>query len=117
MTKIHKRLYDTSGRPVISNCGTTPKKVSQFLDNHLKPVMENVLPCIRDTGHFLEKSEGAGEIPENSLFVSTDVVGLCPSISLKACLSVFKEAHNKNNVQKILIETSAWNYNTYKNNM
>ena len=49
--------------------------------------------------------EGVGEIPENALFVSTDVVNLCPSISHKACLSAFEEAFNKRNLRKILIET------------
>ena len=38
--KIHKRLFDVPGRPMISNCGTPTEKVSEFLDNHLKPVMQ-----------------------------------------------------------------------------
>ena len=30
LPKIHKRLYDVPGRPVISNCGTTTEKASEF---------------------------------------------------------------------------------------
>ena len=33
LPKIHKRLYDVPGRPVISNCGTPTEKASKFLDN------------------------------------------------------------------------------------
>ena len=38
--KIHQRLFDVPGRSMISNCGTPTEKVSEFLDNHLKPVMQ-----------------------------------------------------------------------------
>ena len=30
LPKIHKRLYNVPGRPVISNCGTPTEKVSKF---------------------------------------------------------------------------------------
>ena len=39
LPKIHKRLYNVPGRPVISNCGTPTEKASEFLDNRLKPIM------------------------------------------------------------------------------
>ena len=39
LPKIHKRLEIVPGRRVISNCGTRMKKVSEFLDYHLKPTM------------------------------------------------------------------------------
>ena len=38
LPKIHKRLFNVPGRPVISNCGTPTEKASEFLDHHLKPV-------------------------------------------------------------------------------
>ena len=40
LSKIHKRLYNVPGRPVISNCGTPTDKVSEFLDHHLKPIKQ-----------------------------------------------------------------------------
>ena len=33
LLKIHKRLENVPGRPVISNCGTPAEKVSEFLDS------------------------------------------------------------------------------------
>ena len=46
--KIHKRLFDVPGRPVISNCGTPTEKTSEFLDYHLKPVMQSIWSYIKD---------------------------------------------------------------------
>ena len=40
LRKIHKRLFDVPGKPEISNCGTPAEKISEFLDHHLKPVMQ-----------------------------------------------------------------------------
>ena len=53
LPKIHKRLSDVSGRPVISNCGMPTEKVSEFLHYELKPVIQNGKSYIRDSGHFL----------------------------------------------------------------
>ena len=36
LSKIHKRSFEVSGRPVISNCGTPTEKVSESLDSELK---------------------------------------------------------------------------------
>ena len=35
LPKIHKRLYDVPGRPVISCCGFYTENISSFLDFHL----------------------------------------------------------------------------------
>ena len=40
LPKIHKRLFQVPGTPVISNCGTPTEKVSEFLDSDLKSVMQ-----------------------------------------------------------------------------
>ena len=40
LPKIHKRLFDVTRRPVISNYGTPTEKVSEFLEHHLQPVMK-----------------------------------------------------------------------------
>ena len=40
LPKIHKRLANVPGRLVISNCGTPTVKASEFVDHHLKSVMQ-----------------------------------------------------------------------------
>ena len=41
LPKIHKRLENVPGRPVISNCGTPTEKISEFLDCDLKPARQS----------------------------------------------------------------------------
>ena len=57
LSKIHKSLENVPGRPVISNCGTPTEKVSEFLNHHIKPVMQNGKSHIKDSGNFLEKNK------------------------------------------------------------
>ena len=55
LRKIHERLFDVVGRPVISNGGTLTEKVSDSLDHYLIPVIKEGSSYIKDTQGFLEK--------------------------------------------------------------
>ena len=80
LPKIHKGLCKIPGWPVIFSCGTPTKKVSEFLDHHLRPIIKQGESFIRDTGDLLAKLKAAGEVPEGTILVTADVVGLYPSI-------------------------------------
>ena len=62
------------GRPVISNCGTPTEKASEFLDHHLKPVVQSGWSYIKDSNDFLKKIKNVDNIPENAILVTADVV-------------------------------------------
>ena len=78
------------GRQVISNCGILTKKVSEFLDFHLKPVMQSSKSYIKDKRDL--KIKYNQYIPNVAILDIADVVGLCPSIThdsgLKALLNI-----------------------------
>ena len=101
LPKIHKKLFNVPGRPVISNCGMPTEKVSEFLDHHLKPVMQKGLSYIRDSQYFLEKIKTIGSVPENAILVTADVVGLYPNIPHQACLKALREALEKRDIKNI----------------
>ena len=63
LPKIHKRLHNVTGRPVISNCGCYTDKISLFLDYHLQPLAEKVESYIKDINHFLKKLKELGSLP------------------------------------------------------
>ena len=86
LPKIHKRIFNVPGRPVISNCGKPTEKVSEFLDHHLKPVMQKGLSYIQ---HFLEKIKTIGSVPENAIVVTVGVVGLYSNIPHQAVLKLY----------------------------
>ena len=80
LPKMHKRLNGVPGRPVISNCGYFTENISEFLDYHLQPLAKTVTSYIKDTNHFLKKLSELGEIPEDAILCTVDVVGLYPNI-------------------------------------
>ena len=83
LSKIHKRLENVPGHPVISKCGTPTEKVSEFLDYHLKSTVQSADSYIKDTSDFLRKLNEIGKLPENALLVTTDAVGLHPGIHMQ----------------------------------
>ena len=94
LPKIHKRLDNVPGRPVISNCGTPTEKTSEFLDHHLQPIMKSGVSYIKDTNDFLFKLKNLGKIPKNAFLVTADVVGLYPSIPHDEGLEVLRKQLN-----------------------
>ena len=55
LPKIHKRLHDVPGRPVISNSSYYTENISSFVEFHLKPLAQKVQSYIKDTNDFLKK--------------------------------------------------------------
>ena len=90
--KIHKRLHDVPGRPVISNCVTPNEKISEFLDTQLKPIMQKSWSYIKDSGDFIRKIKNLTDTPEGAVLVTADVVSLYPSIPHQAGLEALKKA-------------------------
>ena len=102
--KIHKRLKDVPGRPVISNCGTSTEKVSEFLDYYLKLVMQAQKSYVKDTSDFLQKLRNLGGVPDNAILASADVVALYSSIPHEDCLKYLFERLEEREVKQISSE-------------
>ena len=91
LPKIHKRLYDVPGRPVISNCGFYTENISSFLDFHLQLLAQKVKSNIKDTNHFLKKMKELGQLPEGTILCTIDAVGLYPNIPHDEGLAFLKD--------------------------
>ena len=55
LPKIHKILSAVSARPFISNCDTPTEKASEFVDFHLKPIMQTGWSYIRASNDSINK--------------------------------------------------------------
>ena len=101
LPKIHKRLFDVPGRPVISNCGTPTEKVSEFLDHVLKQVMQQNKSYIKDSSDFIKKLKEIKEVPKDAIMVTADVVGLYLSsphdVGLETLRRTLDDQGNKRN--------------------
>ena len=80
MPKIHKRLENVLGRPVVSNSGTATERISEFVDFHLQPIVAELPHIIKDTNDFLKILKELKEIPDGVILCAMDVVGLYPHI-------------------------------------
>ena len=104
LPKIHKRLKNVPSRSVISNCGTPTEKASEFLDHHHKPVMQSGWSYIKDSGDFLKKIKNVGNIPENAISVTADVVGLYPNIPIMLALKLLVICLKQKNIRLSLLK-------------
>ena len=92
LPKIHKRLYNVPGRPVISNSGYFTENIAAFLDYHLQPLSQGVRSYIKDTNDFLRKLRDLPDLPEDAIFCTIDVVGLYPNIPHEEGLEAMRKA-------------------------
>ena len=65
LPKIHKRLHNVPGRPVISNSGYYTENISAFLEHHLKPISQKLKSYIQGTNGFLRKLDALPSLTED----------------------------------------------------
>ena len=92
LPKIHKRLHNVPGRPVISNSGYYTENMSAFLEYHLKPIAQEIKSYIKDTNDFLRKLDPLPSLPEDIILCTIDVVGLYPNIPHEDGLVAMRKA-------------------------
>ena len=95
LPKIHKRLHKVPGRLALSICGSPTEKCYEFLDHHLKYIMQKGWSYIKDSDDFINQTKNLSTIPNNAILVTADVVRLYPSIPHEAGLRALREALEK----------------------
>ena len=80
LPKIHKKLQNPPGRPIVSGNNCPTEKISQLVDFFLQPHVKQLPSYIKDTTHFLNKLDNLGRIPADAILVTLDVAGLYTNI-------------------------------------
>jgi hypothetical protein len=92
LPKIHKE--NNPGRPIVSANGHPTEKISEFIDFHLRPFVENLPSHIKDTTDYLKKMENL-TIPENTTLVTMDVTSPYTNIphddGMAACRKIWEQ--------------------------
>ena len=83
LPKIHKNLHPPPGRPIISANNSPTERISAFVDNFLRPIVQGGKSYKTDTTDFINKLSGINSITPNSLLVSLDVTSLYTNIPNK----------------------------------
>ena len=81
LPNIHKQ--GNPGRPIISSNGHPTERISEFVDYHLKPLVQTLPSYIKDTTHFLLQLQNLGPLSENAILVTFDVSSLYTNIPHK----------------------------------
>ena len=76
--KIHERLHNAQGIPVISNSGYSTENAFSFANYHLQLLVEAVKSYIKDTNEFLKKFRSLLHLPDDIILCTIDIVGLYP---------------------------------------
>ena len=81
LPKVHKP--NTSGRPIISGCGSPTDRLSAFVDFYLRPIVESLPSYIKDTNNVLNKMfEIPTPITPSTSLATIDVKSLYTNIQL-----------------------------------
>ena len=81
LPKIHKQ--GNPGRPIISSNSHPTERIAEFVDCHLKPVVQTLQSYIKDTTHFLLQIQNLSLLPENAILITLDVSSLYTKIAHK----------------------------------
>ena len=79
LPKIHKE--NIPGRPVVSSINSHTKKMSEFVDYHLQPIVKSLTSYVQDTTDFINKIETLTKhLPQKAILVAMDVKSLYTNI-------------------------------------
>ena len=89
---------------MISNCGKPTEKTYEFVNFHLKSILQSWWSYIRDSSDFINKVNSLKNISSNSIRVTIYAVGVYPSIPHESGLSTIKEALDNRKKKSVPIE-------------
>lgn len=77
LPKVHKKSRKPPGRPIVSGRGCLTDNLSKFVDNQLRPLVEDFPSHIKDTIHFLQMLDGL-HIDGQTILVAIDLEAYLP---------------------------------------
>lgn len=101
LPKIHKprnkwTLPDMpEGRPIVGDCGTESRRISEYIDYFLKPLANRHPSYIKDTYDFIAKIRNR-KINKRLYLVTGDVTALYTNMNIERAINIVKEFFNNN---------------------
>ena len=105
LPKIHKRVYDVSGRPVVSNSGYYAENISAPFEYYLKPISPKVKSYIKDTNDFLRKLDALPSLSEDIILCTIDILVLHPNIPHEDALVAMRKALDAREDKTVLTDS------------
>lgn len=101
LPKVHKpkakwpQEWMPEGRPIVADCGTESRRISDYIDHFLKPLSSQHPSYIKDTYEFISKIRGQ-KVDKNCLLVTGDITALYTNMNIDRTLEVTKEILTNN---------------------
>ena len=101
LPKIHKptnkwTLPDMpEGRPIVGDCGTESRRISEYIDSFLKPLANKHPSYIKDTYDFVGKIRNK-RINKNYILVTGDITALYTNMDIDRTISVIRNIFDEN---------------------
>jgi hypothetical protein len=101
LPKIHKpkskwTLPDMpEGRPIVGDCGTESRRISEYIDHFLKPLANKHPSYIKDTYDFIDKIRNRN-INKRLFLVTGDVTALYTNMNIERAINIVKEFFHLN---------------------
>lgn len=81
LPKIHKRLIDPPGRPIVAQTNSLLSPLSQYVDFFIKPFVHSLPSYIRDSTDFINKISELHDLSDASVLLTLDITSLYTNIS------------------------------------
>lgn len=83
------------GRPIVGDCATESRRVSDYIDYFLKPLATGHQTYLKDTYDFIHKIKNS-EIDKNCILVTGDITALYTNMNINRTIAVVKKAFKSN---------------------
>lgn len=101
LPKVHKDISKwplptmPEGRPIVGDCSTESRRISDFIDYYLKPLSTKHASYVKDSYDFVSRIKNQ-PINTKALLVTGDVTSLYTNMNLNRTIAVAKRALAKN---------------------
>ena len=101
LPKIHKPISKWTlpnimpeGRPIVGDCGTESRRVSEYIDSFLKPLANKHPSYIKDTYDFINKIRNR-RLYSEYILVTGDITALYTNMNIDRTLAIVKDMFDK----------------------
>jgi hypothetical protein len=100
LPNIHKVNNPTRETDCFSKWAPHRKKISEFVDFHLRPHVEALPSHLKDTTDYLQQMESMNPLPSGTILVSMDVTSLYTNIPHNDGIEACREAWDQRAVKE-----------------
>ena len=113
LPEIHKNVIPPPGCPIVSANGCPSKRILQFVDHFIQPLVKKLPSYLQDSTHLINLLKDL-KLPKNPILASFNVTSLYTNIpnleGINATTSYLFKYRNHNHNPTITLSANYWNW-------